>query len=69
MTPFEGEDHHIVSRGAAGKVDDDYNRLSLCFQHHIGEYHGYGWKTFIRMYPEVRDKVISARVKLGKKIN
>ena len=62
--------HHICSRGSsAGRadIDDEDNILLLCRWHHT-EIHQLGWKKFANIHLEVRDKIIEAREKRGRRV-
>ena len=58
--PNELPPHHILSRGAYGVIDDAWNLLSLCFECHVGIYHGMGPSEFIIKYGFLGDKVRKA---------
>lgn len=57
--------HHIVSVGARGS-SEKYNLMTLCVWHHA-EFHNHGWRTFCAQYPELEDRIISARKVQGKR--
>jgi hypothetical protein len=55
---FAAPPHHIKSRGAGG-TDEPENLIALCSDHHTfggDAVHRVGWKTFVKKYPEVKEK-------------
>lgn len=56
--------HHIHSRGAHGNIDDDWNLLNLCLEHH-NMLHAVGEDYFIKKYPGLKDKFKKAKEKIN----
>jgi hypothetical protein len=54
--------HHILSRGAHGVIDTPSNLLELCPEHHA-LWHTIGRGAFLKQFPHLADKVMSARGK------
>jgi hypothetical protein len=66
-TSWDTVEHHIVSKGAGGS-DEPFNKMWLCFYHHIQEFHQKGWRWFCRKHPELEQEILTARERQGKKI-
>jgi len=58
---------HIVSKGSGGPAED-WNLLALCYGCHEGTYHQKGWKSFCDIYPHLAGKIVSARIRMGRKV-
>ncbi len=58
--------HHIVSEKTGGPAED-WNFLALCYFCHVPGFHTMGWKRFCDRYPHLAQKIVTARIKMGRK--
>lgn len=62
---YPTEAHHILGRGAHGRIDAWWNIIPLCHLHHtaggVGVAWHQGWKSFLENFPHVTEHL----VKLG----
>lgn len=59
--------HHIVTEGSGG-VTEDWNLLALCVFCHVPIFHGKGYKYAIDKFPHLAQKIVTARIKMGRKV-
>lgn len=59
--------HHIVTEGSHG-VTEEWNLIGLCVPCHLGVFHNSGWRKLIVRFPHLKDKIIAAREKQGRKV-
>jgi hypothetical protein len=58
--------HHIVTEGSGGDTED-WNLFALCRICHT-TLHMMGWKKACERYPHLAPKIITARVKMGRRL-
>ena len=58
---------HIVSAKTGGPAEP-WNLLALCFACHEGTFHQKGWLTFCDIFPHLREKIVLARIRCGRKL-
>lgn len=59
---YPTEAHHVLSRGAHGRIDAWWNILPLCHLHHTAGGVGVSWhqgpKTFLKNFPHVLEHLL-----------
>lgn len=60
------ETHHIVSEKTGGPTEE-WNLLALCHFDHVPGFHTLGWKRFCNRWPHLAPKIVTARIRMGRK--